>query len=103
MQGRDLTTYGTPRLALFGGRPPKFQLGLVDGRWKFILEDYSEEMLYDLSVDPNEQQNLASRFPDVAASYHERIEQYQAFSENLIENYADILARSSCAAAPVGQ
>jgi lipoteichoic acid synthase len=96
MKGRDLVADGTHRVALFGGRPPKWQLGLTDGDWKFIWEDQSLEMLFDLSHDPGELRNLAERHPDKVERYRHKLEQWSAFSANLIENYGEILARSGC-------
>lgn len=100
MKGRDLRVDGEHRVSLFGGRPPKWQLGVTDGRWKFIWEDRSEEMLFDLERDPGELQNLAETHPDEVRFYKHKIDQWSAFSVNLIENYGEILKRSGCD--PVG-
>jgi len=96
MKGRDLTQSTEQRFSLFGGRPPKFQLGVADGRWKFILEDESLEKLYDIYDDPGEMNNLAGEFPDVSRRYRDKVEEWQLYSENLIENYAEILAQHEC-------
>jgi len=97
MKGRDLTHQGDHRVALFGGRPPKWQLGIADENWKFIWEDRSVEMLFDLASDPGEYENVAGSHPDEVEAYKLKLEQWSAFSTNLIENYGAILARSGCA------
>ena len=96
MKGRDLTRPAQQRAAFFGGRPPKFQLGLADGRWKYIIEDESLEMLYDIVADPDETTNLMSQEPDLAGRFRRRVEQWALFSENLIENYGAELKASDC-------
>ncbi len=96
MKGRDLTRDGSPRLAFFGGRPPRFQFGLVDGPWKFILEDGYLEMLFDLNADPLEDRNLAASRPDLVAEYRKALDAFGVYSENLIENYAQFLADTPC-------
>jgi arylsulfatase A-like enzyme len=96
MKGRNLREQGDHRIALFGGRPPKWQLGVADGKWKFLWEDQSLEMLFDLESDPGEHENLAEQYPDQVARYRRKVEEWSAFSVNLIENYAAIMARSGC-------
>jgi arylsulfatase A-like enzyme len=96
MKGRNLIVDGEHRVALFGGRPPKWQLGVADGRWKFLWEDQSLEMLFDLERDPGEYQNLAEQHPDKVERYRRKIEEWSAFSVNLIENYAEIAERAGC-------
>ena len=97
MKGRNLLVDNTPRIALFGGRPPKFQLGLADGRWKFIWEDHELTMLFDLRTDPKEEHNLADENRARVEFYERKIDTWSAFSTNLIEDYASILSRSGCA------
>ena len=96
MKGRNLLHDKDRRISLFGGRPPKWQLGLTDGNWKFIWEDKSIEMLFDLDKDPGEYNNLAESHPDKVRFYKNKVKQWGAFSTNLIENYAEIRARSTC-------
>lgn len=96
MKGRNLMEDNTPRVALFGGRPPKFQLGLADGKWKFIWEDRERTMLFDLEADPAEARDLSGDFPDRVRLYERTIDAWSAFSTNLIENYPAVLSRSGC-------
>jgi len=96
MKGRNLRTEADHRIALFGGRPPKWHLGLADENWKFIWEDKSIEMLFDLSIDPGELNNVAGEHPDRVKYYKKKINEWGAFSTNLIENYAPVLKASKC-------
>lgn len=96
MKGRDLTQPSEARVAIFGGRPPRFQVGLVDAQWKFILEDGYVEMLFDLSVDRDEQNNLAAERPEITARYRALIDNWQFQTTELIENYASMLKGSGC-------
>ena len=43
------------------------QKAVRKGRWKFLLTNGTER-LYDLSADPGERTNLASRNPDVVTT-----------------------------------
>jgi len=96
MQGRNLLVDDSPRIALFGGRPPKLQIGVADGRWKFIWEDRERAMLFDIRADPGEERDLADQHPELVELYERKIDEWSAFSTNLIENYAEILSRSGC-------
>ncbi len=96
MQGRDLTQASPRRLALFGGRPPRFQIGLADGRFHFILEDGRREMLFDVLADPDETHNLVLDHPARTQAYRRRVEAWQTHSADLIEGYASSLASSGC-------
>lgn len=98
MKGRDLRVDGTPRYAMLGGRPPGDQKGLVDGHWKYIIEESRFEMLFDLTQDPGEQRNLISEQGERAARYREIVLDWEAYGENLIERYAEILGDSACTA-----
>ncbi len=101
MKGRNLAVDNDHRIALFGGRPPKWQLGVADDHWKFIWEDKQIEMLFDLARDPAETDNLAQHHPDRVSFYKRKLDQWSAFSTNLIENYADILSQHPCRTAGV--
>lgn len=96
MKGRNLLADAAPELAFFGGRPPKAQLGLVDGPWKFVLEDRHRTYLYDISSDPEQRLDLASQRPDLVAEFETRLRYFIAHTENLISNYPAILKKSRC-------
>ena len=96
MKGRDLTTSSDPRLVYFGGRPPGGQLGVVDGRWKFIREDTGMELLFDLEADPGEVRSLAGEHPEKLAAYGARIDAWSAHGTRLIEHYTQVMAASEC-------
>jgi len=44
------------------------------GTWKYIEE---EKELYDLSVDPSETKNLATKRPDIAAQMESLLKKYR--------------------------
>ncbi len=92
MKGRNLLTNRDNDIVIFGGRPPEAQAGLRDGKWKFVFtRDTGTKELFDLSSDPEESKNLVDDFPELAASFYERLMQWQAFSRELIENYQEIV------------
>jgi hypothetical protein len=96
MKGRNLLTEGSPRLVFFGGRDPGAQFGVADGPWKFILEDGSASLLFDLRVDPGETRDLSQQHPDLVTRYTQAIREWQRYSRNLIENYGRILSETPC-------
>lgn len=96
MKGRDLTRSTEARVVLFGGRPPNGQLGLVDGPWKYILNENGQEELYHLPDDPEERTDLTRDHTEQAAGYRKRLKQWVGFSTDLIEHYATRLAESDC-------
>jgi len=96
MKGRNLMRQFDPRIAVFGGRPPAFQLGIRDGRWKYILQDDSLDMLFDLYQDPQELNNVAAENPELTTKFRHRIKQVEDFGTNLIEDYGAILQESDC-------
>jgi len=96
MKGRDLTATSEQRVVLFGGRPPGAQMGLRDGRWKYIRDEDGPEYLFDIGADPGEKTNLISERTEHLGRYRERLDDWGAHSENLIERYAEILGESGC-------
>ncbi len=97
MKGRDLSSSRKPVAVLFGGRPPGAQKGLVDGKWKYIVEDNGMELLFDLWADPGEKKSLIVENKELAGKFGKMLDDWSVFSENLIENYSEIRKRSSCA------
>ena len=96
MKGRDLTRDTTPRIALLGGRPPKFQIGISDGPWKYILQEDSIEMLYHIADDPEERNNLIDAHPEIGRALSDRVEAWTRHSQYLIEDYTAVLDASGC-------
>ena len=101
MQGRDLTESDParlpePRLALFGGRPPKFQIGIADGPWHYILEDGRKQTLYRIAEDRDHEHDVAHAHPEIASAYRARVLAWRDHSEALLEDYAFRLASSGC-------
>jgi hypothetical protein len=63
------------RIAFFHKNSDPEKWGLRDGHWKFIVEkvDSKNAELYDLDADPDEQVNLASRYPARVGEYVNRL------------------------------
>jgi arylsulfatase A-like enzyme len=101
MKGRDLASSSEHAVVIMAGRAPGEQYGLVDGRWKYVMEANGSELLYDLAADPGETTNRVDNLPERVRVYRERIRDWRVFSMDLIENYAGILAHSKCGAASV--
>ncbi len=95
MKGRDLTASREARMVLIGGRPQASQFGVRDGVYKFVwtLETGTRE-LFDLSRDPAEARDIASSRPDLVERYARVIETWRVHSRHLIENYAEVVART---------
>jgi arylsulfatase A-like enzyme len=98
MRGRDLTTTSAPTIALFGGRAPGGQKGLIDGRWKYIRDSSGADLLFDLTFDYAERDDLAAKQPEQVADFRARVADWEAFSARLIPNYAALRKASRCAA-----
>jgi arylsulfatase A-like enzyme len=96
MKGRDLVTTSRHDLMIVAGRAPGEQYGLVDDRWKYILEANGADALYDVVADPGETTNRIDGQPERARVYRERVTDWRDFSIQLIENYAEILSKSDC-------
>lgn len=96
MKGRDLTSVDTPAIAIMGGRPPGAQSGVADGRFKYIIEDNGLEMLFDIYNDPAETANIIADHKQLPPLYRAKLDEWRAFSENLIEHYAQLLGESTC-------
>jgi arylsulfatase A-like enzyme len=96
MKGRNLVKDGLPQVAFFGGRPPKAQLGLLDGPWKFVLEDRRSGYLFNVMDDPDQHTDLAEAQPELAAELEQRLRYVIGHAENLIPNYGAILRASGC-------
>lgn len=92
MKGRNLTKESRKRIIIFGGRPPMEQVGLRDGRWKFIFTEETNSMeLFDIEKDPYEKNNLFFSHRDLCFKYREYLLKWQEHGRNLIENYAKII------------
>jgi uncharacterized sulfatase len=47
----------------------------IEGNWKLIVSNTDQSLqLFDLATDPNEKENLAEKYPDIAKRLKERIE-----------------------------
>lgn len=76
MQGRDLTPLVEGRPATEPGKTMLFSWAnasrsITHGEWKLVLDSHGgRELLYNLSDDPGEQQNLIRQKPEVAQRLH---------------------------------
>jgi arylsulfatase A-like enzyme len=91
MKGRDLTASNEKRLLIYGSRPPEPQIGLRDGNFKFIINDSGSKELYDLTIDPDEENNVVESYPSLAGRFETVLKSWQIHSKNLIENYSSII------------
>ncbi|RJO74532.1 MAG: hypothetical protein C4523_00350 [Myxococcales bacterium] len=106
MKGRDLTKPTPVMPIIFSGRPPPSQVGIRDGKWKYLLtQETGREELFDMEADPEEKVNLIADQLDLAAKLKARLEFWQRHGRNLIENYAGILKDHGrdCKAGPAGR
>ena len=77
-QGRSLLE-GPSGMALFCTDYSLGFLGLRDGRWELIHElESGQSRLYDVQADPEEQEDIAPRFPGRAAAYREHLVRWAA-------------------------
>jgi membrane-anchored protein YejM (alkaline phosphatase superfamily) len=82
-QGQNLLSASyTPRPTLLLGRASYATNGLVDGHLKYIeYTDGSMRGLFDLSVDPHEQHNLADAHPGITADYRKLVHAWLPVAE----------------------
>ena len=70
--------FETRRVFVGGDRGGLRYIGIVDGKLKFMAETKKKKMeLYDLSKDPDELENIASRFPEKVEQLYEVARRYQ--------------------------
>lgn len=89
--GQDLTASAyRARIAYFHKDARPAQFGLRDGRWKYIAQlDGRQPELYDLTRDPTEQHNVASRQVDRVRMYRELAANWYVWTNY---DYARLLA-----------
>ena len=73
--GRSFFDASRPsRAYMFAVAFGQYLLGVRDGDWKYIYDARrGREELYDLSVDPDEQKNVAPAYPDRALRQRQRL------------------------------
>ena len=87
-QGRSLLG-PEARMALFFTDYSLGRLGLVDGRWKHILEvESGRSKLFDLAADPGEATDLSGRFPERVEAYREHLLAWSAAQMKLLNTRA---------------
>ena len=101
-QGVSVVGAYKPHTIYFYSRFAHYQLGLRDGRWKYIRDmDTGNEELFDLLADPGEKNNLRAAYPDRVATYAERVLGWEAYYHELIPNYERyVLGDTACGGAP---
>lgn len=73
-QGQSLFSPAHPGRAYFYGCRDDYLLGLRQGNLKYIFNTSADrDELYDLSIDPEEQTNLAPAHPDRCRRYRQRL------------------------------
>lgn len=101
-EGRSLLGGYVPHRVHFFTRYAHYQLGLRDGRYKFIHDkDRGSFELFDLRDDPGERQNLAPRHPEIVRRYQELTDRWELFYQELIPHYETYrLAKGPCRGKP---
>ena len=102
-EGQSLLTGYEPRRIHFFTRYAHYQLGLRDGRFKYIHDkDRDTHELFDLLADPAERRNLASSHSGHVARYRELTDRWELFYQELIPHYERYrLGPGPCAGKPV--
>jgi len=87
-EGRSLLAGYRPTRQHFFTKYAHYQLGIRDGRYKFIYDkDKGTDELFDLHVDRAERRNLASSRPEMVRRYRELANAWEGFYTELIPNY----------------
>ena len=87
-EGRSLLRGYGPRRVHFFTHYAHYQLGLRDGRYKFIYDkDRNGFELYDLYEDRGEKRNLASSRGEMVRRYRELCDSWEGFYQELIPHY----------------
>jgi arylsulfatase A-like enzyme len=73
--GDTLRSHGPPRFVSMEILDEKLptQWALFDGPWKLVRNADGRDLLYDLSDDPSESENLAARRPEIAQQMTDRL------------------------------
>ena len=91
MKGRNLVADTSERMVIMATRPPLSQIGVRAGPMKLVYWQENElTELFDLSVDPDERDDLSKTRREVGKSMLDVARRWPAHSANLIENYVPI-------------
>ena len=84
-QGHSLFDPSRPQRAYFLASIGQYQFGVREGKWKYTFEATSgREFLTDLTVDPDELQNIAKFEPDVCDELRQRVSAWVDFEDKFI-------------------
>ncbi|MBM4320693.1 MAG: hypothetical protein FJ125_12235, partial [Deltaproteobacteria bacterium] len=87
-EGTSLLAGYRPHRVHFFTRYAHYQLGLRDGRYKFIHDkDRNSFELFDLAEDRQEQRNVAALHPEKVRRYRELTDRWESFYQQLIPHY----------------
>jgi phosphoglycerol transferase MdoB-like AlkP superfamily enzyme len=86
-QGRTLLD-GHEEMALFCTEYSLLLVGLRDERWKVVYElDTGRALLFDLSDDPEEKNDLSGQFPARTAAYADHLRRWAATQKHWIKHH----------------
>lgn len=92
-QGRSLLSGGAG-VARFLIDHTQAQMGLRQGRWKFVHEEESgRARLFDLLRDPGEREDLAAAHPERVARYRDHLRAFYTRQRALINDQERLIAR----------
>ena len=84
-QGHSLFAPKRPQRAYFLASIGEYLFGVREGKWKYTFEATSgREFLTDLTVDPDELQNIAKSEPDVCNELRQRVAAWVDFEDKFI-------------------
>ena len=85
-QGRSIFDRTRSPRAYFYAAQDDYRLGLREGERKYIYNATTgDDRLYDLATDPEEQQNLASQFPDECRRLRQRVAAWREHTRRDLE------------------
>ncbi len=87
-EGASLLRGHTPHLVHMFTQYAHHQLGLIDGRFKYILDlDLGTQQVFDVLDDPGETRNIAAGQADYIPGWKKEVLRFEAFYQALIPHY----------------
>lgn len=85
-QGHSVFSPSKPPRAYFYAANDDYLFGVREGRWKYIYNaTIGRDSLFDLAVDPQEQQDVAQAHPDVCGTLRKRLAAWMKYEQQLLE------------------